>query len=157
MLRLQSDLPNISNIGVIGLNQESLENADYERSFGIDGNFFLSDNTQIGGYIAKSFNPELSNKSLSGVIDFLYNDDLWNFYASQSSIGNDFSAEVGFFPRTGVAFGSTRSAASGSSGPGSGSGKWVMPGETSCSWSGGVPPTVPTSASLRRPLRAWLS
>jgi len=102
VFRLQNDLPNNSNIGIIGLNQESLENSDYERSFGLDGNFFLTENTQIGGYVAKSFNPEYSDKSYAGFFDVLYNDDLWNFYASQSSIQNDFSAETGFFPRTGI-------------------------------------------------------
>ena len=56
----------------------------------------------MGGYIAKSFNPEYSNKSFAGFFDILYNDDLWNFYASQSSIQDDFSAEMGFFPRTGI-------------------------------------------------------
>jgi uncharacterized protein DUF5916/cellulose/xylan binding protein with CBM9 domain len=102
VLRLQNDLPNNSNIGIIGLNQESLENPEYERSLGIDGNFFVSENSQIGGYIAKSFNPEYSGKDMSGNVDFLYNDDLWNFYTSQSSIQNNFSAETGFFPRTGI-------------------------------------------------------
>jgi len=102
VLRLQNDLFDQSYIGIIGLNKESLNNAEYNRNFGIDANFFLSNNTQVGGYIAKSFSPGDNGKNLSGFADFLYNDDLWNFYASQSSIQNNFNPEMGFFPRTGI-------------------------------------------------------
>ena len=102
VLRLQNDLFDQSYIGIIGLSKESLNNSEYNRNFGIDANFFLSNNTQIGGYVAKSFSPGDNGRNLSGFADFLYNDDLWNFYASQSSIQDDFNPEMGFYPRTGI-------------------------------------------------------
>jgi hypothetical protein len=102
ILRLQNDLLNNSFIGIIGLNKESLDNQDYDRNFGIDANFFLTENTQIGGYLAKSFSPDENGKNLSGFVDFLYNSDLWSCYASQNSIQDNFNAEMGFFPRTGI-------------------------------------------------------
>ena len=102
IIRLQQDILNRSSIGIIGLNKESLDNSSYNRNFGFDTNIFLSDNTQVGGFVAKTFSHDTSGNDAAGYVDFLYNDDLWILYASQNSVQDNFNPEIGFFPRTGI-------------------------------------------------------
>jgi hypothetical protein len=101
-LRIQKDVMQKSAIGIMGTNKESLDNDYYNRSAALDANIFLTENTQVGGYLAKTFTPDLVNKDLAGYIDFYHSDDLLNIFVSQNSIGENFNPELGFFPRTGI-------------------------------------------------------
>jgi len=100
--RLKKDILNNSTLGLIGLNKQSLDDSSYNRNFGLDMNLFLTQNMQMSGFIARSFTPGQLGKDYAGYLDFFYIDDLWNFFAAQSSIQENFNAEMGFFPRTDI-------------------------------------------------------
>ncbi|OGU56474.1 MAG: hypothetical protein A2V66_05760, partial [Ignavibacteria bacterium RBG_13_36_8] len=100
--RLKKDISTNSFIGVLGLNKESLENKSFNRTFGVDANFFLSNNAQVSMFAAKTSTPDMKGKDLAFYGDFIYMDDLWTILFSQNSIQDNFNPEMGFAPRTGV-------------------------------------------------------
>ena len=100
--RLKLDLFSNSSLGIIGLSKQNIDQFGYIRNLGVDGNFYVNDNTQVGGFLAKSFGPFVSNKNYAGYLNFLYMDDLFSFFVSQNSIEENFNADMGFFPRTDI-------------------------------------------------------
>ncbi len=102
VLRLQQDILANSSVGIMGLNQQSLESADYNRGFGADASIFLNDEIQTGGFLAKTVTPGLPGKDYAGYLDVVYTSDFFTALVSQSTIGENFNPEMGFFPRTGV-------------------------------------------------------
>jgi len=102
VLRIQQDIFTNSSIGIIGLNKQSLEGIGYARNFGVDANFYLTKNTQVGGFLASSHEPLITKNNYAGYADIYHTDDLFTLFASQNSIQENFNAEMGFFPRTGI-------------------------------------------------------
>lgn len=102
IVRLRQDILENSSIGLIGLNKQSLDNAIYNRAVGVDANFYLSPNTQIGGFVAKSFSPGKSGNDMAAYGDFVYSDDFWTLFLNHNSIQDDFNPEMGYFQRTGI-------------------------------------------------------
>jgi hypothetical protein len=102
VLRLRQDVFSTSSVGLMALSQESLESQDYNRGFGVDGNVFLTERLQVGGFLAKTHSPDLAGKDLAGNVDLLYTSDFFIGFLSQNSIQDNFNPEMGFFPRTGV-------------------------------------------------------
>jgi len=102
VLRLKQDLFFNFFFFIIGLNKQSLDGIGYARNFGMDANIILGENTQIGGYLASSHQPFVSKNNYAGYVDFYHMDDFYTVFASQNSIQENFDAEIGFFPRTGV-------------------------------------------------------
>ncbi len=100
--RIRQDIFSNSSIGVIGLNKQSVDDIRYSRNFGVDANFYLTKNTQIGGFIASSHEPLVTDKNYAAYLDFYHQDDLFTLFASQNSIQDNFNAEMGFFPRIGI-------------------------------------------------------
>ncbi len=98
-LRLQYDILTGSTLGLIGLNKQSLDNNAYNRTFGVDANIFLSNNTQASVFIAKTITPNLYGKDLAAYADFFYADDFWTLLLAQNTIQNNFNAEMGYVPR----------------------------------------------------------
>jgi hypothetical protein len=101
-MRISRDIFSNSSVGFIGLNKQSLEGLGYTRNFGIDANIYLAENTQMGGFLASSHKPFLTGKNFAGYLDFNHMDDFFNVFLSQSSIQENFTAEMGYLPRTGV-------------------------------------------------------
>ena len=102
VLRLQQDVLANSSIGLMGLNQQSLEDTSYNRGLGFDANIFVTQSLQLGGFLAKTLSPDLPGQDLAGSLDLLYTSDFFSAFLSQNSIQNNFNPEMGFFPRTGV-------------------------------------------------------
>jgi hypothetical protein len=102
VLRLKKDIFNNSSLGLIGLNKQSIDDSSYNRNLAMDMNLFLTQNIQCSGYLARSFTPDQYGADYAGYLDFLYLDDRWNFFAAQSTIQENFNAEMGFFPRTDI-------------------------------------------------------
>jgi hypothetical protein len=100
--RLNLDLFSNSSLGIIGLNKQNIDHFGYVRNLGMDGNIYLNDNTQVGGFLSKSFEPFVSDKDYAGYFDFLYMDDFFSLFFSQNSIQKNFNADMGFFPRTDI-------------------------------------------------------
>jgi hypothetical protein len=102
VLRLRQDVLENSSVGFMGLNKQSLETSSYNRGLGLDGDLYLTRNIRAGGFLAKTYSPDLRGEDFAGYIDLLYNSDLFFGHLSQNSIQDNFNPEMGFFPRTGV-------------------------------------------------------
>ena len=100
--RLKQDILSNSYVGLIALNKQSLEDDNYVRNIGLDANIFLTPGTQIGGFLARSFESTLSGKDYAGYLEFVHNEDLWSVYATHTSIQENFNADMGYFPRTDI-------------------------------------------------------
>ncbi len=102
VLRIRKDILKNSSIGFIGLNKESLDDNEFNRNLGIDANIFFNSKTQISGFLAKSFSPGIKKNDYAAYGDIYYGDDFWTFLLAQNIIQDDFNAEMGFVPRTGI-------------------------------------------------------
>jgi hypothetical protein len=102
VLRLRQDVLENSTIGFIALNKQSLEHGSYNRGVGVDANFYLSPNTQVGGFLAKSFSPDMKGNDIAGYADFVYSDDLFSIFLNQNTVQDNFNPEMGYFQRTGI-------------------------------------------------------
>ncbi len=102
IVRVRQDIFENSSIGLIGLNKQSFDNGVYNRGAGVDGNIYLSANTQVGGFVAKSFTPGKSGHDMAAYGDFVYADDFWTLFLNHNSIQDDFNPEMGYFQRTGI-------------------------------------------------------
>lgn len=104
VLRLRRDILSNSYIGAIALNQQSLDDKDFNRDFGLDAAVYLNSNTQLSGFAAKTYShdSDLKGKDFAFYGDFLYNNDFWYCFLGQNSIQENFNPEMGFSPRTGI-------------------------------------------------------
>jgi len=102
VLRLRQDVLENSSVGFIALNKQPFGNGSYNRGVGVDANVYLSPNTQVGGFLAKSFSPDLKGRDAAGYADFVYSDDLFSVFLNQNTIQDNFNPEMGYFQRTGI-------------------------------------------------------
>ncbi len=111
MIALQQKVFSRSNIGMFFINKQSFKDYDfieredeYNRLFGVDYNLASQDNTWTGNfYLHKSFQPDDSQGNLSGGARLAYNSRNWNFSGKGIFIDEDFSSDLGFVRRTGIA------------------------------------------------------
>jgi len=102
VVRLRKDVFGNSTIGLIGLDKSSLDDGAYNRNIGFDATLYLNPNTQVNGFLAKTFSPDTRGEDAAGYVDLYYNDDFWTLLASHNTIQDNFNPEMGFFPRTGI-------------------------------------------------------
>lgn len=101
LLRFKLPLNGNSSVGMIATNRQS-DAQTYNRLLGGDWNVYLSKQTQVGGFIAKSFAPNLEGHDLAGNIDVSHETDLFRFTAQYLSIEDNFRDDLGYVPREGV-------------------------------------------------------
>ena len=101
VLRVKNDMPNNSFFGAMIQRKQSLEDKAYNGVFGIDGNFFLNSQTQIGTFVAKTSSPQLQKKDFAFWSDIFHQSDLLTFRIGQNIIQDNFNPEMGFVSRTG--------------------------------------------------------
>jgi len=102
VLRLRQDILANSSIGLIALNKQSLDDASFNRNVGLDATIYLTPNTQVSGFLAKTSTPSMRGRDLAAYGDFYYNDDFWTLLVTQNTVQDNFNPEMGFFPRTGI-------------------------------------------------------
>lgn len=108
---LQRQIGTRSNLGAIVVNKQNLStfsdttgsNTDYNRVVGLDYNLATADNRWNGKtFLHKSFSPEQGKDSWSHGLRLEYRHRFWNIEYEHAMVGEDFDAEVGFVPRTGI-------------------------------------------------------
>ncbi|MDC8005849.1 DUF5916 domain-containing protein [Aureisphaera galaxeae] len=108
MIAIQKKVGQRSNIGAFIVNRERFENYDfsededrYNRVFGIDYNLASSDNTWSGRYyVHKSINPDDKGGNFSAQAVTTFNKNNWVFINDWVYVDEDFTADLGFVPRT---------------------------------------------------------
>ncbi len=106
---LQRKVLDRSTIGMILVNKQSIgelkntitSNADYNRNFGLEYNYFSADNLWNGKLVyLKSFSPDVRNDDAIFASNITFNNN--NFLGSLQAeyVGQNYNTEVGYVPRT---------------------------------------------------------
>jgi len=113
VLSLQRKVFKRSNIGLMLVNKQSLNYPNesdsiqtvfpkFNRNLGIEYNLASSNNLWNGkAFFLKSFGPEQRGNGVTQAMNIDYNSRKWNWGFKQEWVSEDYTAEVGFVPRTG--------------------------------------------------------
>jgi len=103
VIRLKRNVFSRSSVGAMFLNRQET-NGGYNRSFGFDSNFNVTE--QFSFFVAggATFSPDdsLRRNNHAGNVGFLYLSDLWRTYVSYLDIGRSFNPEMGYVRRTDI-------------------------------------------------------
>lgn len=99
VFRLKRDILNRSNVGAMFTNRQSPEEDDYNRVYGVDGNFVFADNLNIYSFLAKSDTPDLPRDDWSYFGRVLWDSDFFMAGAEYLVVQRNFNPELGFLPR----------------------------------------------------------
>ena len=105
--RVSYELGNRSSIGGIIVNRQGDgsivgdKDDDYNRTYGIDGQWGIGESALLSGFVARTDTPGLSGRDHAFRVRSDYNTDTWSTQASYSQVGENFNPEVGFVSRTG--------------------------------------------------------
>ncbi|WP_421824573.1 DUF5916 domain-containing protein [Flagellimonas oceanensis] len=110
MLALQRKIGSRSNIGAFLVNRQAVgddeyitPDENYNRVVGIDYNLASADNIWNGKfYVHKSFQPNDKKGNFSSQATFTYNPRRWEIIQDLVYIDQDFTADLGFVPRTDI-------------------------------------------------------
>ena len=104
VLRTQREIGR-SNIGGLFVNRQatgSLAGDDnWNRTYGLDGNWQASTNQRISAFVARTDTPEPTGSDHAARAFYNFTNDLWLVAGGYSQVGENFNPEVGFLPRRG--------------------------------------------------------
>lgn len=113
VLSMQRKLFSRSNIGFLFVNKQSInyepdkdpqtpEHRQYNRVAGLEYNLASADNFWTGkALVLKSFSPGSGRRSITQAANLNYISRHWTIAWQHEYVGKDFTAEVGYVPRTG--------------------------------------------------------
>ncbi|MFC1564015.1 DUF5916 domain-containing protein [candidate division KSB1 bacterium] len=102
VFRLKKDVFSRSSIGLMVLNKEKMGIDDYNRSWGIDTNFPITQTFSFYAVGAGTYSPGEYKNNLAGNAGFNYSSDLWQYSLSYLDIEEDFYPEIGYVRRTDI-------------------------------------------------------
>ncbi len=100
-----------SNVGILFVNKQSINYSandstkptytDYNRNFGVEYNLASANNVWTGkAFVLKSFSPLKSGSGMVQAANLQYNSRKWTVSLQQELVGRNYTAEVGYVPRT---------------------------------------------------------
>ena len=101
VVRVKRDLFGRSSVGAMFTNRQSSESGDYNRAFGVDGNFVFASNLDIHTFIAKTETPGLTGDDWSGFGRVRWNSDFLLLGAEHLVVQRNVNPEIGFVSRRG--------------------------------------------------------
>ena len=103
--RVAREFPGRSRVGAIFVNRYATDlRADYNRTYGIDGQLGIGEPITITSFAAMTETPGLDGDDRAFHISGIYQSRDWRGSATYRQIGEAFNAEVGFVPRIGYRF-----------------------------------------------------
>jgi hypothetical protein len=103
--RIKKDILERSSIGAIFVNRQGAMRAGepaYNRAYGVDAEFNLTDHYRVSGFYARSQTPGVGASVHSARATSFFEDNKWRFIAVFEDVGNNYNPEVGFVERTGI-------------------------------------------------------
>jgi hypothetical protein len=101
VVRVRRDILQRSSIGALFTNRSVSRVAPgSSQVYGVDANFVLSQNTNLGGYLAGSRTGGSSRDALSYRGNFNYAADRYGLQLDRTVVGDNFNPEVGFLRRS---------------------------------------------------------
>jgi hypothetical protein len=105
--RVKTHLPGGNSVGVMFLNRQETgvgaSPADYNRSFGVDGNFNLFQNLVVSTYLARTDEPSpMGDDQRIGMFQAAWRDALFDVSVLAKHVGDGFNPRMGFVDRRAV-------------------------------------------------------
>ena len=101
VIRVSRDVLQRSDVGGIFVNKEQ-GSGQYNRTYGIDGNFNFLNHLDVTSFLLKTETPGLGNEDMAGIIMAAWNDQRMELEGQYLVVGENFNPEVGFVPRAGM-------------------------------------------------------
>ena len=104
--RANMELANRSTVGAIFVNRDGDGSVngnasdDYNRTYGIDGQWGIGDKLVLSGFVAKTDTPGVDGLDHAMRVRSDYNGEEWSFQASYAQVAKNFNPEVGFLSRS---------------------------------------------------------
>jgi hypothetical protein len=99
--RIRKKLLSRSVVGAMVTNRQSSLQDDYNRTFGVDGNFVFFENLHLESFFAGSRTPGVEeNDWTARPLGVSWETDFLSAAAEHTIVGRNFNAEMGFVPRT---------------------------------------------------------
>jgi Domain of unknown function (DUF5916)/Carbohydrate family 9 binding domain-like len=103
--RVSRDLPNRSSVGAIFTNRQGVgdlaPNADYGRTYGVDGKWGLGQTSMITGFLARTDTPEVDDGDYAFNVRSQTNRPQWDLNVGYQEVGDGFDPQIGFLSRRG--------------------------------------------------------
>ena len=98
VIRVSRDIFQRSLVGGIFVNKAQ-GSGQYNRTYGIDGNFSFLDHLDVTTFVLKTETPGVGNQDMAGNITAAWTDQRMELEGQYLDIGENFNPEVGFVPR----------------------------------------------------------
>jgi hypothetical protein len=109
VVRVFRELPNRSRLGAIAVSRLNTDStADYNLTYGLDGQVGLGEKILVEGYAAGTRTPGRDGPAWAAHASVTYTGRDWELGAAYRTITEDFNPEVGFLSRTNTRFVSVR-------------------------------------------------
>lgn len=105
VVRLRRDITGNSDVGVMLINRQGTSSGatgEYNRAYGVDGNFRLLGNMILNSYVARTDEPAVSGDRTAAMFQVAWRDPVWDVSTLLKHVGDGFNPEVGFVDRRGV-------------------------------------------------------
>jgi len=103
--RVKRDILKRSTIGAMFVNRQGatvLGGTKYNRAYGIDAEFNLTDHYQLKAFYARSITRGIGSSVHSARIDSIFENNKYRFIGVYEDVGKNFNPEVGFIERPGI-------------------------------------------------------
>ena len=103
--RIKKDILKRSTIGAIFAGRRGATSAGgnrFNRSYGVDAEFNLTEHYQLRGFYARTATPGIGASVHSARIDSKFENNLFRFIAVYEDVGKNFKPEIGFIEREGI-------------------------------------------------------
>jgi TolB-like protein len=100
--RYSRDILARSRVGGLVVNKEAIGGNSYNRTFAVDTTLAPHRNFVINSFLAKTETPDVSTGDMAGYVSAAWLSPSYRVEAEYTDIQDNFNAEVGFVPRTGI-------------------------------------------------------
>lgn len=103
--RVKKDILERSSIGAMFVNRQGARRQGgtaYNRAYGIDAEFNLTDHYTLSGFYARSETPGVGSSVHSARVNSVFENNKWRFIGVFEDVGKNYNPEVGFIEREGV-------------------------------------------------------
>jgi hypothetical protein len=100
--RYSRDVGERSRVGGLVVNKEAIDDARFNRTVAADAVFAPTRSFSVHSFLARTATPGVTDNQQAFQTRVLFLNNRWNNYAEFTDIEDNFNAEVGFVPRTGI-------------------------------------------------------
>ncbi|MFC1493495.1 aminotransferase class V-fold PLP-dependent enzyme, partial [candidate division KSB1 bacterium] len=102
VFRLKKDVFSRSSVGLMVLNKELKGSSDFNRTWGIDSHFPITQTFSFYAVGSGTYSPGENKNNMAGNAGFNYSSDLWQYSLSYLNIEEYFIPEMGYIRRTDI-------------------------------------------------------